>query len=598
MAAEQQTAGAAIAQRGGRVLTATNMVMNSLVVEHGDAAELAAIPGVMRVYPVYRVKATLNRVIHLHKVIDAWQAAGGVEKAGLGVKIGILDTGVDASHPWLSDEEMPPLEGYPKVSKEANLVYTSRKVIVARSYEELNGEEYGRDAADRNSHGTSAAAAAAAVPVEFRGLVLSGVAPMAYLGNYKVLGDDGGGSSDAILRAIDDAVRDGMDVLNLSLGSDLAVDPSMDAQYKAVEAACLAGVIVVAAAGNAGPDENTINSPSTAPCAISVGSSSNDRTFENFPGSVPLDPNQVSSFSSRGPNVGPALKPDMLAVGDNFLTAESTLKPGAIGFTVTQGTSFATPVVAGAAAVLKGALKGRTVAQLRSHLINSTTLLLTAGGASAPVRFAGAGVLNLDAALKSTAAATPTSISFGAGPGTLDIPVRLSVANLTSAPVAYSISVESPPAAAATVSTNSLLVSAQGSGELVVRLSKEGLPPGEYQGRVRIRSGSDGRELSVPYWYAVTSAAPAKITLLEAKTEGAAGDEVVFGIRVLDGAGVALAVKPAVEAGPGGGSVMAIEPAGAQFPGVFLVQVKLGAGENLFRIVAGEVRRELSITGK
>jgi hypothetical protein len=244
---------------------------------------------------------------------------------------------------------MPPLEGYPKVSKEANLVDTSRKVIVARSYEELNGEGYGRDAADRNSHGTSAAA----VPVEFRGLVLSGVAPMAYLGNYKVLGDDGGGTSDAILRAIDDALRDGMDVLNLSLGSDLAVDPSMDAQYKAVEAACLAGVIVVAAAGNAGPNENTINSPSTAPCAMSVGSSSN-----------------------------------------------------------------------------------------------------------------------------------------------------------------------------------------------------------------------------------------------------AAGDEVVFGIRVLDGAGVALAVKPAVEAGPGGGSVMAIEPAGAQFPGAYLVQVKLGAGENLFRIVAGEVRRELSITGK
>jgi hypothetical protein len=62
--------------------------MNSLVVEHGDAGELAAIPGVMRVYPVYRVKATLNRVIHLHKVIDAWQAAGGVENAGLGVKSG------------------------------------------------------------------------------------------------------------------------------------------------------------------------------------------------------------------------------------------------------------------------------------------------------------------------------------------------------------------------------------------------------------------------------------------------------------------------------------------------------------------------------
>jgi hypothetical protein len=204
----------------------------------------------------------------------------------------------------------------------------------------------------------------------------------------------------------------------------------------------------------------------------------------------------------------------------------------------------------------------------------------------------------LDAAMKSTAAVTPTSISFGAGPGTVDIPVRLSVANLTAAPVTYSISVESSSAAAPAVSTNSLLVPAQESAEFVARLTREGLAGGEYQGLIKIRSGTDGRELTVPFWYAVTSAAPAKITLLEAKTEGAAGGEVVFGIRVLDGAGVALAVKPAVEAGPGGGSVMAIEPAGAQFPGAFLVQLKLGAGENLFRIVAGDVQREISITGK
>ncbi|MBM3810433.1 MAG: hypothetical protein FJW20_02235 [Acidimicrobiia bacterium] len=219
---EQQQTRAAVSQLGGQTLTSTDTVMNSLIVNHSDPEQLKSIPGVARVYPVYQVKASLSRVIHLHKVVDAWDRIGGVEKAGLGVRMGILDTGVDNTHPWLVDSELPPVEGFPKVSKEANLAYTSSKVIVARSYEQLSGESYSTDAADRDSHGTNAAAAAAAVPFAFRGLIVSGVAPRAYLGNYKVLGDNGGGSTDAIIKALDDGVKDGMDILNLSLGSDLA----------------------------------------------------------------------------------------------------------------------------------------------------------------------------------------------------------------------------------------------------------------------------------------------------------------------------------------------------------------------------------------
>src|SRR5204863_6481757 len=88
-----------------------------------------------------------------------------------------------------------------------------------------------------------------------------------------------GSSEDAILKAIDDAVADGMDIINLSLGDDLAPRLADDLSAQAIERASQAGVIVVVAAGNNGPGLNTISSPATAPSAIAVGATSNDRTF-------------------------------------------------------------------------------------------------------------------------------------------------------------------------------------------------------------------------------------------------------------------------------------------------------------------------------
>jgi len=598
--AEQQAGRAVVGQRGGRVLMATDAILNALIVEGSDEAQLRSIPGVIHVYPVRQVKAALNRALPISKVVEAWAAIGGVEKAGLGIKIGILDTGVDNEHPWLKDPDLPLLEGFPKASKEANLAYTSRKVIVARSYEALSPEGYGGDARDRHSHGTSAAAAAAGLPFVFQGLQISGVAPKAYLGNYKVLGDSGGGSDDAILKAIDDAVKDGMDVLNMSLGSDMAADPAEDAQYKAIEAACKAGLIVVVAAGNAGPDENTMNSPGTAPCAITVGSSSSDRAFEEFPLSKEIDPKRVSEFSSRGPNVGPALKPDLLAVGDNFLTAESTVKANSNGFTITQGTSFATPLVAGAAAVLRGAVKGRTVDQYRSNLINTAAPLVSASGELFPVRFTGAGVLDLDAAVRTRMAVMPTSVQLGVGSANPDIAVRLQVYNLAAASETFTLSIESSNAVVPRLSVTSLVIPADQSLELMIRFTGTDLAAGEYQGRIRIKSGSGGNDLMIPYWYAAASREPARITVLSAPQEGPAGGQVQFGVRVLDGSGVAIDVKPDVEFGPGGGTGIGVDSLAPQIPGIYLVRVKLGPepGENLFRLSAGKVARVVSIVAR
>ena len=88
-------------------------------------------------------------------------------------------------------------------------------------------------------------------------------------------------TDDAIIKALDDAVSDGMDIVNLSLGSDLAPRLADDPEVEAIERASRAGVLVVVAAGNNGPDPDTIASPATAPSAIAVGASRNDRSFSS-----------------------------------------------------------------------------------------------------------------------------------------------------------------------------------------------------------------------------------------------------------------------------------------------------------------------------
>ena len=151
----------------------------------------------------------------------------------------------------------------------------------------------------------------------------------------------------------------------------------------------------------------------------------------------------VSFFSSRGPSLGSALKPDLAAVGEEIVTgAQNSFISGesysASGFIDTAGTSFSTPLVAGAAAVLKGARPGLTVPQYRSLLINGAAPATASQGVAATVSQAGAGILNLAAAVSGTVAAYPTSLSFGAG-ATLHSTVQLSLSNVGAASDTYTI---------------------------------------------------------------------------------------------------------------------------------------------------------------
>lgn len=280
----QDTPRRAINSLGGSVLDSLTVTANALLVTIPDSRvpDVAALPGVRKIHRVRRARLLLDHALSLHQVPAAWallpQAAAS---AGAGVKIAIIDTGIDAAHPAFKDSSLPSLPGFPKLRADADLRFTNSKIIVARNYTPLLLSRGEPDADDRNGHGTAGAMAAAGAQVASPYGSLSGVAPAAYLGNYKVA-DAYGSSSDVIAKAIDDAVADGMDVISLSLGNYVTsyADVSPDEIVaSAIRNAAQAGVLVAVAAGNAGPDPGTIYDYASSPDAITVGSMRNDRVF-------------------------------------------------------------------------------------------------------------------------------------------------------------------------------------------------------------------------------------------------------------------------------------------------------------------------------
>ncbi len=600
--AGQQRLARAVASRGGRVLGAVDTALNALFVRIDDsqAAALRQLPGVLRVTQERRHYARLDRVLALSKIPEAWQRIGGAENAGAKMRIAILDSGIDSEHPGFAPAGFAAPEGFPKSSSEANAKLTTNKVIVVRSYEALAAEDsgYGADGTDNNGHGTNAGCAAACIvhPINDNGFQIAGAAPAAFLGAYKVLGDSGSGSSAMILKGIEDAMKDGFDVLNLSLGSDLAIDPATDPEVKALNAAVDAGFIVAVAAGNAGPDENTINSPGVAENVMTVGSSSSDRAV-TADGIKPIDPNQISGFSSRGPNLGSSLKPDLVAVGDNFLTAFSKHK-SEIPYDLTEGTSFATPTVAGAAAVLKAGRPGLTASLYQSLLVNSASEIVLASGSPAPIRHQGAGRLDLVAAFTQPFAFAPVSVKFGIGGDSASFSRNIDILNVTDEPVTATVSVKSfdgrvvPSIDGATSGE----VPAKGKVFFTLKFAGTSLE-GEYHGVIIVKNNKNGVEGRIPYWYGARATARA-ITLLEAKSEGPAGDTSVFGARVVDGAGIDVpGATITVTTETPGAKVQEVSPVDGR-PGVIGIAVQLAAGENVFKLTAGAVSRTVTITGQ
>lgn len=296
--------------------------------------------------------------------------ADTVHNAGLdgrGVTVAVLDTGYDPKH--------PDLEG---------------RVVGRRSF-------VGGDVTDRHGHGTHVAATIAGTGAASEGRY-RGVAPGADLLIAKVLNDGGSGSTSGIISAMEWAVREGADVVNLSLGSDIPSDgddpfsTSLDALSASSDA------IFVVAAGNSGPGRESVSAPGAAKQALTVGAVSKE--------------GNVASFSSSGPLYQSArLKPEIAAPGVGIVAARAagTRMPTPVNrlYTRANGTSMATPHVAGAAAL---------VAQARPDLDGQEikdVLLASATASADSVYRVGAGLLSVEKAVKQKARASRPVIDFG-----------------------------------------------------------------------------------------------------------------------------------------------------------------------------------------
>jgi subtilisin family serine protease len=277
-------------------------------------ARVERLPGVAAIYPVATYRAAADTVPALVGAVPLWGADRS--SAGQGIKVGVIDDGIDAGSPFLAAAGLRAPAGFPRGQRR----YTSGRVIVARSF--AGGDAPGPDhlAFDPNvsEHGThvSGIVAGAYGTVARPGLGLptvrglSGVAPGAWLGNYRGLarGDHESGaigSTVELAAAVDRAVADGMDVLNLSLGGP-EIDPSADALSLALANAARAGVPSVVAAGNDFDSRGygSISSPGSSATAITVGATSSTRVF-GVTGRV-LGPSApgLESFAAV-PSIGP-----------------------------------------------------------------------------------------------------------------------------------------------------------------------------------------------------------------------------------------------------------------------------------------------------
>jgi minor extracellular serine protease Vpr len=293
---------AELATRKVRVTSTSQTLVNAIFVRIApeQAAALHNIPGVKWIQYLPLSKPMLNAAVNLVGVPAAWSAIGGSANAGAGVKIGIIDTGIDQNHPGFKDTGFTAPSGFPT----GDTAYTNNKVIVARSYvsmlvdpDPMYSTPDDLSPRDRQGHGTAIAMIAAGVQNSGPLGTITGVAPKAFLGNYKVFGSPGVAEytfRSVWIQALTDAVNDHMDVVTLSLGEgdpaffgpldkgdNVCGDPVCDVGAQAVENASSMGTLVVAAAGNGGDigqkgvTRQTVNSPGTAPSAIAVGASAN-----------------------------------------------------------------------------------------------------------------------------------------------------------------------------------------------------------------------------------------------------------------------------------------------------------------------------------
>ncbi|MEV4655933.1 S8 family serine peptidase [Micromonospora sp. NPDC049301] len=396
---------------------------------------------------------TLDVSVPLTGAPQAWKAGW----TGTGVKVGVIDTGVDQTHPDLAGQ-----------------------VAAAENF------TADPDALDRVGHGTHVASTIAGSAAASQGRY-KGVAPGATLYSAKVCAMDGCPES-AILAGMTWAAQQGVKVANMSLGGPDT--PGTDP----IEAALADlthryGMLFVVAAGNSGlGGESTVNSPGGVAEALTVGAVT--KTGE------------LADFSSRGPSASGGIKPDITAPGVDILAARSStsdLEP--VGenpqYAMLSGTSMATPHVAGAAAILAQQHPDWSPERIKSTLMAAAQPSATIG-----VYEQGAGFLDVARAIQQTVTASPVSVAFdrsaaaqkstvtyaNSGSSALTLAVSLNAKDADGAPA---------PAGLFSLSASSVTVPAGGTATVTVNVqASAGLPDRYFGGEVTATGG--GAQVQTP----------------------------------------------------------------------------------------------------
>ncbi|MER6826401.1 S8 family serine peptidase [Streptosporangium sp. NPDC000563] len=371
---------------------------------------------------------------------------------GTGVKVAVLDTGVDATHPDLAD----------RMGAQANF-----------TTEPGTGDPVG--------HGTHVASTIAGSGAASHGRY-RGVAPGAQILNGRVC-EGVWCEESAILAGMQWAGEQGAKVANLSLGG--SDTPETDPLELAVaEVTERYGTLFVVAAGNDGA-ERSVGSPASADAALAVGAVTGAEA--------------LAEFSSRGPRVGDsALKPEITAPGVDITAARSKDSPGSGSYTVMSGTSMATPHVAGAAAILAGQHPDWTPGTLKAVLMGSARPNPALG-----IFEQGAGRVDVARATTMSVTAEPGGVSFGLQkwPHGDDTPItgKVTYHNPGISPVNLALSVEGQDGHGVfTVSPATVTVPAGGQADVSVTATTGTRTPEGGVGGHLVATGDDDLRISTP----------------------------------------------------------------------------------------------------
>jgi len=353
----------------------------SAKVKASEIEKLAKIDGI-KIYPDSKVRVLLDDSVPIIGADELWS-----EYDGSGITIAVIDTGIDSSHPDLKN----------KIVDQVSFVKD----------EPSSEDGYG--------HGTHVAGIIAGSGIA-SGSKYMGVAPEASLMNVKVIGKNGWGTSSSVISGIEYAVDHGADVISLSLGDYIWPPDGTDPVAMAANAAVDAGVVVVAAAGNAGT-AFYIASPASAEKVIAVGATTKQ--------------DDIAMYSSMGPTWDHRIKPEISAPGGAayiyddpaelgivsakaFGSVIEMLKPEYIVdkyYITLSGTSMATPHVSGVAALMLQAHPDWTPDKIKQQLMNTAVDL-----EESPIA-QGAGRIDAISAVENTLAIEPTYLSYITKPG-------------------------------------------------------------------------------------------------------------------------------------------------------------------------------------